>query len=150
MTPVPLDQLRWRHHTSALWWLGLLYRRPEQFEETAKEYSRWRKIKIAVQLYCHFFPYLVVLCILGRVGLFGLLGLEAANTDEATTASLLWHVEQIAGGIAFGSAVGIAFGIAVGSAGEIAGGSAVGIAVLRAYYLFNGSDRIRLQLPRKF
>lgn len=119
MTPVPLDQLRWRDHTSALWWLGLLYRRPRQFEETTEAYSRWRKITVAVQLYLHFFPYLVVLCVLSRVVLFGLLGLEAETIHDTTAASLLWHLETIAGGIAFG----------------IAGGIAGGIAVLRAYYL---------------
>ena len=43
MTPVPLDKLGlwgWRNHKSALWWLGLLYRRPREFPGKAQALGR--------------------------------------------------------------------------------------------------------------
>jgi hypothetical protein len=47
MTPTPLDKivLTWRDHKSALWWLGLLYRRPVQFQNALKGWSRWQAVR---------------------------------------------------------------------------------------------------------
>jgi hypothetical protein len=47
MTPLPLEQigLRGRHHRSALWWLGILYRRPQQIQEALEALPKlqaWR------------------------------------------------------------------------------------------------------------
>jgi len=124
MTPIPLAELRLdlRSHLSALWWLGLLYRRPKRFQQAAEKPGRWAGVEAGVRLYAHFLPYMFLAAALGRLLLFGLLGLQ---TEEPMTP--IDHVGVIAGGIAVGIAFGIAGGIAVGIAG--------GIAVTRAFYL---------------
>ena len=45
MTPIPLGDLRLdlRSHASAMWWLGLLYRKPRRFAEALAELpKRWQ------------------------------------------------------------------------------------------------------------
>jgi hypothetical protein len=68
MTPTPFDKigLRWRDHKTALWWLGLLYRRPAQFENALQDLPRIRVLKAGILLYLHALPYVVLFCILGR------------------------------------------------------------------------------------
>lgn len=85
MTPVPLGQIafRGRHHRSALWWLGLLYRRPGQFHEALTGLPRWNQAKAGVTLYLHFLLYLVIICVLGKVFLFGLLELPLETYSSA-------------------------------------------------------------------
>ncbi len=133
MTPTPLDKigLRWRDHKSALWWLGLLYRRPTQFQESGKNLPRLKSLKVAFELYLHALIYIVVLCILGRLVIFGLFGIAAERETLTTLGEIInFHLYQIA----FGIAVGIAVGIAGGIAGGIAFGIAGGIAATRFYY----------------
>ncbi len=130
MTPTPLDKIgwRWRDHKSALWWLGLLYRRPEQFNNALKSLSPWQAGKSGSTLYLHTLIYLILICIVGRLIVFGWFGIPAAKTFDTTFAILQYHIAQIAVGIAVGSAGGIAGGIAFGIAFGIAVGIAVGIA----------------------
>ena len=120
MTPVPLAalSLRLRHHLAALWWLCLLYRRPAAFVRALeKATSRAARLRAGSILYLHALPPALILVIVGRLLLFGALGLAAERVLPTADllAAISWHGEQIA------------VGIAVGIAG--------GIAILRAYYL---------------
>jgi hypothetical protein len=125
MKPIPLDQLRfgWRDHKSALWWLGLLYRRPSELSSGLDELPRLKGIKVGLALYAHFFPYLLLLCILGRLAVFGLF------RTEARQATLSYHLTQIALGIAFGMLLGITAGNVGGTLFGNAKGIALGITV---------------------
>lgn len=78
MTPLPLEQIRprWRDHRSALWWLGILYRRPQQLRETLDALSKLHALRAGGVLYLHALPYIVILSIIGRLVLFGALSLE--------------------------------------------------------------------------
>ena len=140
MTPTPLDKIgwRWRDHKSALWWLGLLYRRPEQFNNALKSLSPWQAGKSGSTLYLHTLIYLILICIVGRLIVFGWFGIPAAKTFDTTFAILQYHIAQIAVGIAVGSAGGIAGGIAFGIAFGIAVGIAVGIAFGIAFGIAGG------------
>ncbi len=135
MRPLSLADLRLypSHHLSALWWLGLLFRRPRPVDEALKALPRSRAIAGGLILFLHALPWLALTAALGRLVLFVMLGLEPASPAslKGGLSAFVWHLQQIA----FGIAVGIAFGIAVGIAVGIAGGIAVGIASLRAYYL---------------
>ncbi len=73
MSSTPLDQLRlrWRDHTSALWWLGLLCRRPKRFHETLQHIPRTQQLRAALLLWLHSLPYIVALSGLGRMIMFG-------------------------------------------------------------------------------
>ncbi len=118
MTPIPLDQirLRWRDHKSALWWLGLLYRRPAEFHEELWWFPRLTKIKMGCFLYVHFLPYLFILCIIGRILVFGILGIEAA-TEHPT---LNYHISLIAFAILLGIFIGLVIGTILGRRGGVA------------------------------
>lgn len=141
MTPTPLDKigLRWRDHKSALWWLGLLYRRPKLFDQKLEALS-WRgALQAAARLYFHFIPYFLLLCIMVRLVIFGLLGIPIiADLTTPLIAELttpfeifVYRFQQIALGISFGIVFGIVLRItdksAVGIAGVIALGIFVGI-----------------------
>jgi len=133
MTPIPLDQLGfgWRSHKSAMWWLGLLYRQPNQVHEKLEQMPRMAAAKLGFSLYWHNLPYLILLCIIVRFTIFSVLGVKPTSDNP----HLLFHISNIAlgvalgivGGIAFGIIVGIAFGIALGMVGGIVGGIARGI-----------------------
>ena len=132
MTPLPLEQvgLRWRDHCSALWWLGLLYRRPQLVQKQLESLPKLEALRTSIALYLHALPYLLILIIIGRLVLFGMLGLELQHPPSTSGSSfLLVHAGGIAVGIAGGIAVGIAVGIAGGIAFGIAGGITVGIAL---------------------
>ena len=162
MTPRPLGKLRWWDHWAALWWLGLLYRRPHKFREALEQLSRGQAVLSGLLVLGHALPYLLITAGLFRWVLSGLLNLPLRESPAADTSVLLAHAATllkgiavgialgiaggIAGGIAFGIALGIASGIAlgiafgiasgiaVGIASGIAGGIAFGIASVRAYY----------------
>ena len=65
MNTVPLDQLgwRWRDHKAALWWLGLLCRRSEQFYQAVAELSWSGRMFIWSLLWAHFLPYFIFICV---------------------------------------------------------------------------------------
>lgn len=140
MTPISLEQigLRWRDHKSALWWLGLLYRRPRQFENALKDSPRWQAVKIGVALYLHALIYLVLTCII-----FEWLNFPTKGKFETTFTILLYYlfqiVDDIATGIVFGITVGVAVGVANVIIFEIARGIARGIAFAITFAIAFGS-----------
>src|SRR5580704_7136697 len=92
---------RWHDHLSALRWLGLLYRRPQQFRDDLLTCSVRQQRITAVWLLIHSVPYAFVLsaaCYLLKTSLDG-------------SEFQIGHLAVIAGGIAVGIAGGIAFGI---------------------------------------
>ncbi len=117
MTPTPLDKIRlfsWQDHKSALWWLGLLYRRPKQFREALEKLSLKISIVTCFQLWLHFLPYFIVLSILGRVLLFGIFGVETVKEFNGTIAILTYHIGEIFFGILGGFLAIIVGGISCG------------------------------------
>ena len=152
MTPLPLEQLglRVQDHRSALWWLGILYRRPQQFRKQLEILPRLQALRVGGVLYLyallHMVVLMIVLGILDHWVLFGVLGLEFANVALGVVLGVVGGIavgiavgivggitfgitDGILGGIAFGIATGIALGIAVRVTDEIAFGIALGIAL---------------------
>jgi AAA ATPase domain len=142
-----LGDLTWRDHKAALWWLGLLYRRPLRFREALEQLSRWRALRAGLLLLGHALPFVVVIAGLFRWFLFGLLEIPLREPVAAGASALQSHganlFRGIAGGIATGIVIGIsgwiftaisfalgfrAAGIAAGEAGRIAPGLARGAA----------------------
>lgn len=126
MIPLPLESIRLnlRSHLSALWWLGLLYRRPHRFYESLVKLPRRTRIAVAVQLYLHAVPWMLLVCVMGRAFLFGALHLPVEGVPAGSVGRLTSHAILIAFGISIGLAAGIVFGIAA----RIAAGTAVGTA----------------------
>jgi hypothetical protein len=159
MTPIPPGELRlWpSHHRSALWWLGLLYRRPRVFRQSLGEAGRRGALTSAAILVLHALPWMFVVAAFGQLVLFGGVGLPLKRppAEPGLFALILAHIRQIALGIAggialgiavgigYGIAVGIALGIALGIAVGIAGGIALGIAVGIAFGIATGIALIR-------
>jgi hypothetical protein len=79
MTPLPLDQIRfgWRSHLAALWWLGLLYRKPKSFDISLGNLGSWRGAICGIHLYLHAMPWLFAISILGRLIVHGVLGVPS-------------------------------------------------------------------------
>jgi hypothetical protein len=140
MTPRPLGQIRLRpnDHLSALWWLGLLYRRPAQFPEGITSCSRWGRLAIALCLYLHSLPYSLIAIVAGRWLLFGVLAIPTNRLLTNGTDNVTFHVMQIARGISYGIVVGMAGGIAVGIVVGMAFGIGVGVALGIAFGMPGG------------
>jgi hypothetical protein len=115
MNPLPIYRLRWREHSSALWWLGLLYRRPQQFRDALSACSAKQQLVAACWLLVHSAPYVVAISAAGRLLVASLTGLE-------------FQLESLVVEIAFGIVVGIAFGIVSGIVIGIGSGIGSGIA----------------------
>jgi hypothetical protein len=143
MTPIPLDQigLRWRDHKSALWWLGMVYRRPVQVQQSLKSTSRWTNVKVGLILYAHNSPYMLVLLLALHSFIFRLLPVIDENdgfivstihflhlTVTFDEPNLLFHITYIIFGIVLGFAAGIAIGSVVGIVFGNAAGIVFGIA----------------------
>ena len=144
MTPLPLEciGLRWRNHRSALWWMGVLYRRPQQLAKRLAALPKWRALCVGGILYLHILPYLVILSIIGRLIWFGALDIELHGYQPTEWSTLIllhraFLIKGITKGITFGIFGGIICGIfegitgklTGGTTGEIAKGVAVGITV---------------------
>jgi hypothetical protein len=133
VTPIPLAGLRLspRSHASAMWWLGLLYRRPQRFKEVLAELPKRRQGVAACVLLLHVLPYLLVVAVVGR-GLLSWVGIASGITSGITswiTYGITYGITLgIAGGVAAGILIGIAFGTTVGIAGGVAAGITSGIA----------------------
>jgi hypothetical protein len=130
MTPLPLDQigLHWRQYTSALWWLGLVYRRPHQFREHLQRLPRYRALITGALLWFHTLPYVFLFCLLVRLALFGFGLVESLKPlPNDPNGVLTFHIREIAHGIAFGITFGIAGGIAIGLIVGFFGGITFGI-----------------------
>ena len=110
---VPLNKIgfSWEGHKSALWWLGLLYRRPKEFRESLEEICLRENIVVLFKILLQFLPYLILFVVLGRVLIYDIIGLEAKITLTSLIDILFFHSKQIAFGIASGIAVGIVYGI---------------------------------------
>ena len=91
MTPLPLEQigLRGRDHRSALWWLGILYRRPQQLRERLEALPKLQALRAGGVLYLHALPYILILSIIGRLLLFGALDLELRDHQTAEWLALV-------------------------------------------------------------
>ncbi|MDX2040032.1 MAG: hypothetical protein SF097_02235 [Acidobacteriota bacterium] len=122
MTPIPLDQLGfgWRSHKSAMWWLGLLYRRPKDVHNQLDQMPKLAAAKTGFALYWHNLPYLILWHIVVRIFLINVLGFELTSDSPNFFFS-------IAGIIPLGIAVGIPYGMARGIAVNIAFGIATAI-----------------------
>ncbi len=125
MTPIPLDQLGfgWRSHKSAMWWLGLLYRRPKQVHEKLDQMPKDEAEKIGASLYWHNLPYLILLSIVSRFISVGLHGVEPTLGNQ----SLYVHLSNITIGIAISVVFGFALVVASSFVFGIARGVAFGI-----------------------
>jgi hypothetical protein len=154
MNPVPLDRLRWRDHRAALWWLGLLYRRPARFLQALDAVAdNWQRLVVGARLMLHVLPYSLAVSVAGRLVLltFGASDLSSAVSGRAAGEQIdlvsaflpvlakagegmIWGMALGVGlgssaGIAYAIATGIAVGIAFGIGGHFAEGIAYGIAV---------------------
>ncbi len=132
MTPLPLEQigLRWRDHCSALWWLGILYRRPQQLRKQLEALPKFQALHAGSVLYLHALPYILILSIIGRLLLFGSLGLELREHQPAEWSALvLAHSALLIRGIAEGISVGIGVGIIAWIIAGSSGGMAIGIGI---------------------
>ncbi len=135
MKHLPLTEIRldWRGHRSALWWVGLLYRKPRAVEQAEASLSRGQRAAAVLRIYLHATPYLLIASALGRWLLFGVFDPERKAVFGVTEG--FWYH---AGGLAFGLAVGLAFGLAFGLAVGLAGGLAFGLAGGLAFGLAGG------------
>jgi hypothetical protein len=132
MTPIPLDQLGfgWRSHKSAMWWLGLLYRRPKDVHSQLDQMPKLAAAKTGFALYWHNLPYLVFAGVIARFIIFDVFGVQLVPNSSRW----FFHASNIFIGIVFGIIGGIALGIIGGIgtdltkiiigfiAGSIAGG----------------------------
>ncbi|MBI1924512.1 hypothetical protein HYR99_09705 [Candidatus Poribacteria bacterium] len=155
MTPIPLDHIRlgWRDHKSALWWLGLLYRRPARFQAALKDFSWRSRFGISLSLCLHALPYLCLWIFALNISLLGILILIAVGIAvgivqivfgiaKGTSGGIAQIVFGIAKGITKGIVFGIVFGIAVGIAVGIAKGIVFGIAFGTAKGITGGIAQI--------
>lgn len=99
----PLDKigLHWRDHKSALWWLGLLYRRPFQFNEATKGLP----FLSALQFYLHISPYILLVCIVTRLIIFDLLKLPTSEILLSWIEIIWFHLSKITIGVIIGFAI---------------------------------------------
>jgi len=105
-----LARLGWRDHRQALWWLGVLYRRPRMLDQALGRISGRQSLRTVAILYFHALPYLILISIIGRVLLFGWMGMEA----EEPIADLLsdpvgFHLFWFSVGVVLGAFIIIAF-----------------------------------------
>ena len=102
MTPLPLEQigLRGRHHRSALWWLGILYRRPQYLQQVLEALPRLRILLAISVLYLHTLPYIVVLGIIGRFIFFCTFELELKEPIPTKLSEIIFaQAKFLVGGI---------------------------------------------------
>jgi len=113
----PLAEIGWfRHHISALWWLGLLYRRPNQFIaelEKDRTGSLWGRFVSVFRLYLHLLPYAVLTITTGRL-LFKDTGQQCLSNSASASPSWLILVLVLAMSIAGGYLAGFAGGFRTG------------------------------------
>jgi len=115
MTPTPLDKigLRWHDHKSALWWLGLLYRRPAQFENTLESFSKSKSLQIAFFLYLHSLIYIILVIVVGQYIIFVLLKISMKDSLTISLETLNSPAMKLTFGIVSAIAGGIIVGITV-------------------------------------
>ncbi len=124
MNPTPLNKigLRWRDHKSALWWLGLVYRRPDRFERLLSKLSNNSSKKCILILALHSSAYLTFAYIFGWFMTFKLLGFSSselfttsintpAHLSEYNNLVITIIMLEIMGGISLGIASGFTYKI---------------------------------------
>ncbi len=125
---VPLNKIGFSRegHKSALWWLGLLYRRPKEFRESLEGLSLRESIFVFFKILLPFLTYSILFVILVRALIYGI----TQKTLPSIIDILFIYIKSIAVGIGGGIAFGIGFGIriSIGIAGGIVSGIALGIA----------------------
>lgn len=120
-----LANLQWRDHREALWWLGLLYRRPDVLRENiASLPTISTKLIVGLKLYIHIWPYVVLVAFLVRWAIVGYFDLPF---------DLRGFINGIIIGFVFGLAVGgipeSVTGLGIAICGGIIGGAMLGIGV---------------------
>ena len=135
----------WRGHCAALWWLGLLYRKPDEFQEAFKKIGGGKTLLFAVKLiafailYCKSIQLLICAIIeLSNIDNTSIIDSLIVFLNEKVFSGRIFFdyadefedelIGVIVLGIVVGFVGGIADGIADGIAGRIAGRIAVGIA----------------------
>lgn len=126
LTAIEKIGLQWRNHISALWWLGLLYRRPSKFHEALDRLPHKEALKSGLLLYAHSFPYILGLNIIGRILIFGWLGF---STEDHLSNEIVFHTTQTFSGLCLGIIFGIFIGIGFGFNNQVTYGIACGISV---------------------
>ena len=125
---VPLNKIgfSWEGYKSALWWLGLLYRRPKEFRESLEGLSLRESIFVFFKILLPFLTYSILFAILVRALIYGI----TQKTLPSIIDILFIYIKSIAVGIGGGIACGITFGIRIsrGIAYGIVSGIALGIA----------------------
>ncbi len=136
---VPLGELtlRPRHHLSALWWLGLLYRRPLEVVRTLEGLSCQGALLSGACLLAHALPWTFAIAFLGRMLLMRLAGADG-NLIFGSTSGALDFTRGFAIGIAFGTVIATAIGILRRIASWIADGITNGIVFGIAFGIFYG------------
>jgi hypothetical protein len=119
--PLASIRLRWSNHFAALRWLGLLYRRPQQFQAALSTCSIREQLVTAFWLLVHSAPYVLVMPASVTWLVESLRGLPihfdslvGGIAIEITGGIVAWILRGIVGGIAFGIAFGIGGGLALG------------------------------------
>jgi hypothetical protein len=133
MNHLPLASIRlgWSNHFSALRWLGLLYRRPQQFQAALSTCSVREQLVTGFWLLVHSAPYVLLMPAAGRWLVESLRGL-AIHLDSLVGGIAIEIAGWIVGWIIRGIVGGIAFGIGFGIAGGMAIGIVIGIGFLMA------------------
>jgi MFS family permease len=135
MEPVPLERLGLglRDHRTALWWLGVLYRRPVVLVDSLKQLARMKQVRVGLLLWLHALPYVLLLLILAQADLlhssvsWALFGrLAAIWIRGAMVVAILCGIIF---GVRAGSSLGKAYWIATGIAGSLVGWIARAIAL---------------------
>src|SRR3989339_1284995 len=116
---VPLNKIgfSWEGYKSALWWLGLLYRRPKEFRESLEGLSLRESIFVFFKILLPFLTYIILFVILVRALIYGTVYHETQKAlPSIINISLLFrfYIKPIALGIVGGFASGIAFSISRG------------------------------------
>jgi len=125
----PLTEVGWlRGHRAALYWLSMLYRRPQVLADAAKGLGRAGALGLGLRLYLHGLPYAVILIFALRIVLFELLRLPV---DPRSAALGFWgfHLAGLGIGLYFWLALGLVFGLIGELRGGLGGGVAVGLGV---------------------
>lgn len=114
--------LKYRHHRSAMWWLGLLYRQPDRFERALGVMGYGQSFATACRLFIHQTPYMLITCCISRWAIFELLDVASLLSRPSNVmGTLQFHVTSLLTGVSVGLVIGIG------------GALAVGIALVKAY-----------------
>jgi hypothetical protein len=99
-------------HRAALYWLGVLYRKPKLLEAEAKGFGWKQKLNVGAKLYLHGLPYLVLLTFALRLLIFEL---AHAPIEERYFGQGFWvHLMVVVGSHFIGLFAGLYCGLFIG------------------------------------